>query len=232
MVRRQGQRPRQSSRTGPIAGGRLAADPVGNPAALFPNSSLALWSLPPSKGEVRWGVGGHVCLPTLSNTPITHPPTVSHRTPTLSPTPATLAPEQECHLMPLSPQPRRRAPHAAGNHALDKGDQRLTKVDKTCHCQPPSKSQIPAKHRKAANPTTSPTPSSTLAVNLSGASRTNLNNPEQIRTNPNTAEHPDQIGPPSGSPLNTPKTKPEQRRRTLAASYPPLNPPPQRGWEV
>ena len=31
------------------------------------------------------------------------------------------------------------------------------------------------------------------------------NNPEQIRTNLNIPEHPDQIGPPSGSPLNIPK---------------------------
>ena len=75
--------------------------------------------------------------------------------------------------MPLSPQPqRRRALHAAGNHALDKGDQRLTKVD-------------------TVNPRHIP------------------NNPEQIRTNPNTAKRLDQIGTPLESPLNT------RRKRNL-----------------
>jgi len=49
------------------------------------------------------------------------------------------------------------------------------------------------------------------------------NKPEQIRTNPNTAERPDQIGPPPESPPNAPKkTNPEHRRRPLAASHPSL----------
>ena len=51
----------------------------------------------------------------------------------------------------------------------------------------------------------------------SNTPRTNLNNPEQIRTNPNIAKPPDQIGTPPESPPNTPKkTKPEHRRRPLS----------------
>ena len=42
--------------------------------------------------------------------------------------------------------------------------------------------------------------------------RTNLNKPEQTRTNPNSAERPDQIGRPSKTPPNAPKkNNPEQR---------------------
>ena len=66
-------------------------------------------------------------------------------------------------------------PLPTSNPSLTNADQIVTKVDKTDHRQPP------------------------------GASRTNLNKPEQIRTNPNTAERPDQIGTPSESPPNTPK---------------------------
>ena len=58
--------------------------------------------------------------------------------------------------------------------------------------------------------------------------RTNLNNPEQIRTNPNIAKPPDQIGTPPESPPNTPKkTKPEHRHRppSAVAAHPPLSPP-------
>ena len=59
-------------------------------------------------------------------------------------------------------------------------------------------------------------------VNPSGASRTTLNKSEQIRTTPNTAERPDQIGPPSESPPNTTKkTNPEHHRRPLATPLPP-----------
>ena len=59
----------------------------------------------------------------------------------------------------------------------------LAALDKTCRRQPP------------------------------GAPRTNLNNPEQIRTNPNTAKRPDQIGKPPESPQNTrKKTNPEHPR--------------------
>ena len=64
--------------------------------------------------------------------------------------------------MPLSPQPRHPT-LTNGDQTVTKVDTRLTKVDKTDHCQPRS----PSRH----------TP----------------NNPEQIRTNPNTAERPDQI---------------------------------------
>ena len=105
--------------------------------------------------------------------------------------------------MPLSPQPRRRTLHAAaGNQTLTNGDQivtkvdtRLTKVDKTDHRQPPTQPQTPAKHSTIAIALTIPsTLVSTPVVNPSaipaphsGTSRTNLNNPEHIRTNPNTA---------------------------------------------
>ena len=76
--------------------------------------------------------------------------------------------------MPLSPQHRRREPHAAAvNHALANADQtwtevdtrltkvhaRLTRVDKTCHRQPP-----------LLTPPAAP------------------NKPEQIRTNLNKSE--------------------------------------------
>ena len=72
--------------------------------------------------------------------------------------------------------PQRRSP------SLANADQTVTKVDKTDHRQP---STIPAPH--------------------SGAARTDLNIPEQIRTNLNSAERSDQIGRAPGSPLNTPK---------------------------
>ena len=103
--------------------------------------------------------------------------------------------------MPPSPQQRRRLVLPAGNQTQTNGDQIVTKVDKTDHCQPPPQPQTPAKHSTVATAYTTP---STPAVNPS-APRTNLNNPEQIRTNPNTAERPDQIGTPSESPPNTPK---------------------------
>ena len=116
--------------------------------------------------------------------------------------------------MPLPPQPR----HPAGNQTLTNGDQtvtkvdtRLTKVDKTDHRQPPPHPQAPAKHSTIA---TAPTTPSTPVVNPFTTSRTTLNKSEQIRTNPNTAERPDQIGKPPGSPPNTKKkTNPEHRRR-------------------
>ena len=81
-------------------------------------------------------------------------------------------------------------PHAAPvNHALATGDQTLTEVD--------------AKLTR-------------LDKTCHRQPRTNLNNPEQIRTNPNIAERLDQIGPPLQSPPNTPKKNtPEHRRRPL-----------------
>ena len=98
--------------------------------------------------------------------------------------------------MPLSPQPRRPS-LPTGNQTLTNGDQivtkvdtRLTKVDKTDHRQPPLQPQIPAKHGTIATaPVTLSTPVSTPAVNPSGPPRTTLNNPEQIRTDPNKPEH-------------------------------------------
>ena len=134
--------------------------------------------------------------------------------------------------MPLSPPQRRHALHTPGNPSLTNADQtvtkvdaRLTKVDKTDHRQPLPHPQTPAKHGAIATaPAIQSTPLSTLVVNPSGASRTNLNKSEQIRTNPNTAERPDQIGAPPRSPPNTPKkTNPEHRRRPPAASHLPLH---------
>ena len=140
------------------------------------------------------------------------PPTVAHRTPPLPPALATLTPEQKCHSMPLSPQPHHLT-LAPGNPSLTNADQtvtkvdtRLTRVDKTDHRQPPPHSQTPAKHSAIATaPAIQTLPVSTPVVNPSTPSRTNLNNPEQIRTTPNTAEHSDQIGPPPGSPPNNPE---------------------------
>ena len=114
--------------------------------------------------------------------------------------------------MPLSPQ-RRRPTLPAVNPTLTNTDQivtkvdtRLTKVDKSDHRQPPPQPQTPAKHSTIATaPTIPPPPVSTPAVNPSGTPRTTLNKSEQIRTTPNTAERPDQIGPPSGTPPNTQK---------------------------
>ena len=98
--------------------------------------------------------------------------------------------------MPLSPQHRRRALHAAAdNHPLANADQnltevdaRLTKVDKTCHRQPP-----------LSTPPAAP------------------NNPEQIRTNLNKPEHRQTPRPDRTTPRITPKhpekKNPEHRRR-------------------
>ena len=130
--------------------------------------------------------------------------------------------------MPLPPQPRRPA-RTPGNPSLTNGDQIVTKVDKTDHRQPPPQPQTPAKHGAIA---TAPATLSTPAANPSGASRTNLNNPEQIRTNPNIAERPDQIGTPPGPPPNAQKKttlNTEHRRSRLAAFHPPPNLPPSRG---
>ena len=85
--------------------------------------------------------------------------------------------------MPLPPQPRQRTPHAAGNHILDKGDQIVTKVDKTCHRQPPPYSQTPAKHSKTRK---SSHPVNPIANPRCQPLRRIPNNPEQIRTDPNT----------------------------------------------
>ena len=89
--------------------------------------------------------------------------------------------------MPLSPQRCR--------PTLTNADQTVTKVDKTDHRQPPLSTPPPFPRSMSDHP------------------RTTLNKPEQIRTNPNTAERPDQIGTPPRSPPNTPKkTNPEHRR--------------------
>ena len=149
-------------------------------------------------------------------------PTVARRTPPFPPIPATLTPEQECHLMPLPPQ-RRNPSLTNADQTVTKVDTRLTKVDKTDHCQPPPQPQTPAKHGKTANPPTTPsTPLSTPAVNLSGTSRTNLNNTEQIRTTLNTAERPDQIGTPPGSPPNTQKKTTPNTAAVHMTPLPPL----------
>ena len=117
------------------------------------------------------------------------------------------------------PQHRHRAPHATpGNRALANADQSLTKVDKGCQKLTPSTpapTPNPSKTRQSRSHTRHP---GTSSVNPRCQplqhTRTNLNNPEQIRTNPNTAKRPDQIGMPPGSPPNTPKKQnPEHRRR-------------------
>ena len=140
--------------------------------------------------------------------------------------------------MPLAPQPRRRVPHpTAGNHALASVDQnltevdaRLTKVDSVSPRSNPKPQQTQQNRNRAHYPATS---ASTLAVNPSGAPRTNLNKPEQIRTNPNTAERSDQIGTPPGSPPNIPK---KQTLNTAATHSPhppsPIHPSPLPGGEV
>ena len=105
--------------------------------------------------------------------------------------------------MPLPPQQRRRAPHAtAGNPSLASADQnltkvdtrltevdaRLTKVDKGCQKLTPSTpapTPTPSKTQQNRNRAHYPVnPASTLAVNPSGAPRTNLNKSEQTRTSP------------------------------------------------
>ena len=116
--------------------------------------------------------------------------------------------------MPLSPQRRRRGPHAAAanpnlanaDQNLTEVDTRLTKVDNTCQKLTPSTPAPTPNPSKTATATPTP-PASTFTVNPTGAPRTNLNNPEQIRTNLNTAKRPDQIGSPPESPPITPKKR-------------------------
>ena len=60
-------------------------------------------------------------------------------------------------------------------------------------------------------------PPSTPAGNPSGAPRTTLNKPEQIRTNLNTAERPDQIG----APKNHPRTPRKKQNPNTVAAHPP-----------
>ena len=103
--------------------------------------------------------------------------------------------------MPLSPPRRRRALHA-GNHALANADQNLTEVD----------TRLTGLQGLTKVDTVNPRP------NPSGASRTNLNNPEQIRTNLNAAKRPDQIGRPPESPLITPKKR--NLNTVVAHSFP------------
>ena len=139
----------------------------------LPNSSL-----PPSRGEVRWGVERRATTagPTRPDRPRRSPPPSFLRrqeplhTP-LPPSHATLTPEQECHTMPLSPQQHRRPARPALNPNLANADQnltgvdtRLTKVDKSCQKLTPS----------------------TPAVNPSNTPRTTLNKSEQTRTPPST----------------------------------------------
>ena len=75
----------------------------------------------------------------------------------------------------------------------------------------PLSPQRPRRARPAGNPNLANGcqnfPPSTPAANPSGAPRTTLNKPEQIRTNLNTAERPDQIGNPRITPKkNKPRT--------------------------
>ena len=145
----------------------------------FPSSSL-----PPFRGEVRWGVRGNARLPTaLAYTPIA-PPTIPAHSPSSPPTlrhscaPPVIP-------APLPPFLRRQEPS-----------------------RPQSLGRAPLSRHLQRQPSLSPP-------------RHTPNNPEQIRTNLNTAERPDQIGSTPRSPPNTPKTKPEHCRRT-----PPIIPAP------
>ena len=118
--------------------------------------------------------------------------------------------------MPLSPQPRatrafarrrikaaaddheppRRAP-AGGNHTfatanqtLTEVDAMLTKVDKTCHCQPAPSTPRPAKHAKIANPPAQIPPAATSRCQpLSSHPQPGAGAPpNHPRTNPNKPE--------------------------------------------
>ena len=62
------------------------------------------------------------------------------------------------------------------------------------------------------SPNTDQPRAQTAAPHAAASLRTTPNNPEQIRTNPNTAKRPDQIGPhPESPPTPRKKRKPEQR---------------------
>ena len=122
-------------------------------------------SLPPSRGEVRWGVGRHE----RTTSPRPHPDHLPPHAPTL-PNSGYPDPRAKVPTMSLSPQLRRPAP-TPGNHSLTNGDQTVTKVDKTCHRQPPPQSQTPAKHSRTANPATPSTSLSTLSANPSRLTR-------------------------------------------------------------
>ncbi len=115
--------------------------------------------------------------------------------------------------MPLSPQQRRRAPLPSflrrQEPSLANADQTLTEVDARLTEVNARLTGVDKGCQKlaAVNPSAIPTL-------LSNTPRTNLNNPEQIRTNPNTAERPDQIGTPLDHPRPPEK---KQNPNTFAA---------------
>ena len=201
-------------------------------------------SLPPSRGEVRWGVGRTERAPLAACTPIartTHPPSYLRPPPSLLRTPAFPTPppppphptsvipaprsvipaprsvipaqagtprtadspkpcypdlieERKCATMPTHPHPL---------HTPNNPEQIRTKLNKPKHRRTPRPDrntpkitpEHPEKNKpeQRRHPLASPHPLHTP------------NNPEQIRTNLNTAERPDQIGTPQKSPPNTPK---------------------------
>ena len=121
--------------------------------------------------------------------------------------------------MPLSPQ-RRRAPLpsflrrqepslANADQTLTGVDTRLPKLDTVNPCPTPNPSKTPRNRSRARHPDIS-------SVNFRCQPlRHTPNKPEQIRTNPNTAERSDQIGRHPGSP---PIPRKKQTLNTVAAT--------------
>ncbi len=144
-------------------------------------------NLPPSRGEVRWGVGAPSQRQPLSNTPnrLSHhsrapPPSLPHpfshhflRPSPVIPAPLPVIPAQAG--IPTSPQPCYHTPRRTRVRAMP------------------------------TSPNTNHPRAQTAAAHAAASLRTTPNKPEQIRTNPNTAERPDQIGPHPESPPNTRK---------------------------
>ena len=205
--------------------------PIPASPPLFPNSSL-----PPGRGEVRWGVGRREPPPPALHAPITHPTPLSifpapspsflrRQEPPLPPNHATLTPEQECRTMPPSPQHRRPAPHpsflrrqepnANADQNLTEVDARLTKVDKGCQKLTPSTptpTPNPSKTQQNRNRAHHP---DTPSVNPRCQSlRHTPNNPEQIRTNLNKPEHRQAPRPDREHPRITPQHPEKNKPRT------------------
>ncbi len=125
----------------------------------FPNSSL-----PPGRGEVRWGVRGNARLPTaLAYTPIA-PPTVATHPPPSSPTLHHSRPLSTVVTHPPPSPPTLRHSRAPSVIPAQAGTQPTSVL--------------------GARPTIPASPASTLAVTPSDTPRTTLNKSEQTRTPP------------------------------------------------
>ena len=144
-----------------------------------PYSPLPQFIPPPFQGEARWGVGAPSQRQPLSNTPNR----LSHHSRALSVIPAQAGTSCALSVIPAqagtttSPQPCYHTP-------------RRTKV-----------------RAMPTSPNTDQPRAQTTAAHIAASLRTTPNKPEQIRTNPNTAKRPDQIGPPPESPPITPKKR-------------------------